>query len=129
MVSFGLTQAPAYFQALILKMLEGLSHCAIAYLNHIIIFSKTEEGHLQHLEIIFERLHEEVKKVKVQLHENAHRVFGSSYLGKGHRTNARQIVSHQGDASTQKPQRNKTVLRFSRVLSKIHTEISDIQNH
>ena len=56
MVPFGLTQAPAYFQALISKALEGLSHFVTAYLDDIIIFSKTEEEHLQHLEIIFERL-------------------------------------------------------------------------
>ena len=58
MVPFGLAQAPAYFQALISKVLESLSHFAIAYLDDIIIFSKTEEEHLQHLEIIFKRLHE-----------------------------------------------------------------------
>ena len=52
MVPFGLAQAPAYFQALISEVLKGLSHFAIAYLDDIIIFSKTEE-HLQHLEIIF----------------------------------------------------------------------------
>ena len=56
MVPFRLTQVQAYFQALISKVLEGLSHFAIAYLDDIIIFSKTEEEHLQHLKIIFERL-------------------------------------------------------------------------
>ena len=45
-------------------MLEGLSHFAIAYLDDIIIFSKTEEEHLQHMEIIFERLHEAGLKIK-----------------------------------------------------------------
>ena len=64
MVPFGLTQAPAYIQALISQVLEGLSHFAIAYLDDIIIFSKTEEEHLQHLEIIFERLHEAGFKLK-----------------------------------------------------------------
>ena len=75
MVPFGLTQAPAYFQALISKVLEGLSHFAIAYLDDIIIFSKTEEGHLQHLEIIFERLHEaglKLKRSKCSFMKNAH---------------------------------------------------------
>ena len=57
------SQAPAYFQALISKVLEGLSHFAIAYLDDF-IFSKTEEEHLQHLEIIFERLHETGLKLK-----------------------------------------------------------------
>ena len=56
MVPFGLTQATAYFQGLISDVLKGLSHFAIAYLDDIIIFSKTEEEHLQHLEIIFQRL-------------------------------------------------------------------------
>ena len=64
MVPFGLAQAPAYFQALISTVLEGLSHFAIAYLDDIIIFSKNEEEHLQHLEIIFERLHEAGLKLK-----------------------------------------------------------------
>ena len=64
MVPFGLALAPAYFQALILMVLEGLSHFAIAYLDDIIIFSKYKEEHLQHLEIIFERLHEAGLKLK-----------------------------------------------------------------
>ena len=64
MVPFGLTQAPAYFQALISEVLKGLSHFGIAYLDDIIIFSKTKEEHLQHLEIIFQRLHEAGLKLK-----------------------------------------------------------------
>ena len=56
MIHFGLAHALAYFQALISEVLKGLSHFAIAYLDDIIIFSKTEEEHLQHLEIIFQRL-------------------------------------------------------------------------
>ena len=48
MVPFGLTQAPAYFQALISEVLKGLSHFTIAYLDDIIIFSQTEEEHLKH---------------------------------------------------------------------------------
>ena len=44
--------------------MKGLSHFAIAYLDDIIIFSRTEEEHLQHLEIIFQRLHEAGLKLK-----------------------------------------------------------------
>ena len=55
-VPFGIAQAPAYFQALISKVLDGLSHFAIVYLDDIIIFSKTKEKHLEHLETIFWRL-------------------------------------------------------------------------
>ena len=64
MVPFSLAQAPAYFQALISEVLKGLSHFMIAYLDDIIIFSKTEEEHLQHLEIIFQRLCEAGLKLK-----------------------------------------------------------------
>ena len=64
MVPFGPTQALAYFQALISEVLKGLSHFTIAYLDDIIILSKTEEEHLQHLEIIFQRLREAGLKLK-----------------------------------------------------------------
>ena len=85
MVPFGLAQAPAYFQALISMVLEGLSHFAIAYLDDIIIFSKNEEENLQHLEIIFKRLLSriEVEKVKIQLCENAHGISGPFHFKKG----------------------------------------------
>ena len=53
---FGLSQAPAYFQLLIDKVMMGCSNFAMGYLDDIIIFSKTEEEHLQHLEEIFTRL-------------------------------------------------------------------------
>ena len=53
---FGLSQAPAYFQLLIDKVLMGCSKFAMGYLDDIIIFSKNEIEHLQHIEEIFTRL-------------------------------------------------------------------------
>ena len=61
---FGLSQVPAYFQLLINKVLMGCSSVAMGYLDDIIIFSKTEEEHLQHLEEIFVRLHKFGLKMK-----------------------------------------------------------------
>ena len=61
---FGLSQAPAYFQLLIDKVLMGCSSFAMGYLDDIIIFSKTEEEHLQHVEEIFTRLHNFGLKIK-----------------------------------------------------------------
>ena len=55
MVPFGLAQAPSYFQQLMNQVLQGLDF-AITYLDDIIIFSKNELEHLQHLEIVFKRL-------------------------------------------------------------------------
>ena len=63
---FGLSQTPAYFQLLIDKVLMGCSSFAMGYLDDIIIFSKTEEEHLQHLEEIFVRLHKFGLKMKCE---------------------------------------------------------------
>ena len=61
---FGLSQAPAYFQLLIDKVLMGCSSFVMAYPDDIIIFSKTEEEYLQHLEEIFVRLRKFGLKMK-----------------------------------------------------------------
>ena len=53
---FGLSQAPAYFQLLIDKVLMGCSKFAMGYLDDIIIFSNNEIEHLRHIEEIFTRL-------------------------------------------------------------------------
>ena len=64
-VPFGLAQAPAYFQRLINEVLTDCNF-AMGYLDDIIIFSKTEEEQLQHLEEIFERLRKAGLKLKLQ---------------------------------------------------------------
>ena len=61
---FGLSQAPAYFQLLIDNVLQGCSKFAMGYLNDIIIFSRTEEEYLEHLEKIFQKLREYALKMK-----------------------------------------------------------------
>ena len=61
---FGLSQAPAYFQLLIDNVLQGCSKFTMGYLNDIIIFSKTEEEHIEHLEHIFTKLREYGLKMK-----------------------------------------------------------------
>ena len=62
---FGLAQALAHFQKLINEVLTDCSF-AMGYLDDIIIFSKTEEEHLEHLETIFNRLCEAGLKLKLQ---------------------------------------------------------------
>ena len=63
MVSFGLAQAPAYFQLLMNKVLNGLKF-AMMYLDDIIIFSENESQHLEHLETVFSCLREAGLKMK-----------------------------------------------------------------
>ena len=53
-VPFGLEQAPAYFQELMTGILKDFDF-AIAYLDDIIIFSRTAEDHLTHIRKVFEK--------------------------------------------------------------------------
>ena len=64
-VPFGLAQAPAYFMKLINMVLTDINF-AMGYLDDIIIYSKTEEEHLEHLRIIFDRLRQAGLKLKLQ---------------------------------------------------------------
>ena len=54
---FGLTQAPAYFQRLINKVLAGLDF-AFGYLDNILIHSPDVPRHLIHMRQLFQRLRE-----------------------------------------------------------------------
>ena len=54
-VPFGLAQALAYFQELMAGILKDFPF-AIAYLDNIIIFSKTPQEHHSHICMVFEKL-------------------------------------------------------------------------
>ena len=54
-VPFGLAQAPAYFQELMIGILKDFDF-AITYLDDIIIFSRMAEEHLYHIKQVFEKL-------------------------------------------------------------------------
>ena len=60
---FGLSQASAYFQRLINKVIKGLPF-AFGYLDDVLIHSPDIETHLQHLRILFQRLREADLKLK-----------------------------------------------------------------
>ena len=64
-VPFGLAQAPAYFQKLINDVLKGCNF-AMGYLDDIIIYSRSEKEHLEHLEEIFTRLRAAGLKLKLE---------------------------------------------------------------
>ena len=60
---FGLSQAPAYFQRLVHEVLKGITF-AFGYLDDILIFSPDNKTHLEHLEVVFQRLREADLKLK-----------------------------------------------------------------
>ena len=66
---FGLTNAPAVFQRLIQKVLEGLNPedgngFVAAYIDDILVYSRTLEEHLDHLQEVIARLHSANFKLK-----------------------------------------------------------------
>ena len=64
-VPFSLAQAPAYFQKLINDVLKGCNFTK-GYLDDIIIYSRSEKEHLEHLEEIFSRLKAAGLKLKLE---------------------------------------------------------------
>ena len=62
-VPFGLAQAPAYFQNLMNKVLNG-PYFTLAYLDDVIIFSENAEQHLKHIQIDLTKLKQANLKLK-----------------------------------------------------------------
>jgi hypothetical protein len=58
-MSFGLTNAPAYFMNLMNKVfMEFLDKFVVVFIEDILIYSKSEEEHATHLRLILETLRE-----------------------------------------------------------------------
>ena len=62
---FGPTNAPAVFQRMMDKVLAGLiGRIVMVYLDDIVIYSRGNEEHVQHLELVFARLREAGLRLK-----------------------------------------------------------------
>jgi hypothetical protein len=58
-MSFGLTNAPAYFMYLMNKVfMEYLEKFVVVFIDDILVFSKNEEEHEEHLRLVLEKLRE-----------------------------------------------------------------------
>jgi hypothetical protein len=58
-MSFGLTNAPAYFMYLMNKVfMEYLDKFLVVFIDDILIFSKNEEDHDEHLRVVLQKLRE-----------------------------------------------------------------------
>ncbi|WVZ63408.1 hypothetical protein U9M48_013042, partial [Paspalum notatum var. saurae] len=58
-MSFGLTNAPAYFMNLMNKVfMEYLDKFVVVFIDDILIYSKTEEEHEKHLRLVLQKLRE-----------------------------------------------------------------------
>jgi hypothetical protein len=58
-MSFGLTNAPAYFMYLMNKVfMEYLDKFVVVFIDDILVFSKNEEEHVEHLRLVLQKLRE-----------------------------------------------------------------------
>jgi hypothetical protein len=56
-LSFGLTNAPAYFMNLMNKIfMEELDKFVVVFINDILVYSRSEEGYEQHFRVVLDRL-------------------------------------------------------------------------
>ena len=57
MISFGLTNAPAYFMNLMNKVfMNELDKFVVVFIDDILIYSKSVQEHEQHLRVFLEKL-------------------------------------------------------------------------
>ena len=112
---FGLSQAPAYFELLIDKVLMGCSKFAMGYLDDIIIFSNNEIEHLRHIEEIFTRLERfglKMKREKCDFLQETYPVPGPSNSRRWIHTSPRETREHPRHAKTKDTLRSETILRL-----------------
>ena len=110
---FGLCSAPATFQRLMERCMGKLNlrDCLI-YLDDIIIFSSTFEEHVQRLQAVFERLHEnnlKLKPSKCKLFRSKVSYLGHVVSGEGIHTDPSKIEAIK---NWPVPKSTKDVRRF-----------------
>ena len=123
-VPFRLAQAPAYFQKLINDVLKGCNF-AMGYLDDIIIYSRSEKEHLEHLEEIFTRL--KTAGLKLKLEKRCFFKKHIQYLGHLISADGIQPLPEKLESIAKMPApknpRGKTVPRISRILQEMCPKI------
>jgi hypothetical protein len=79
MLAFGLTNAPATFQSVMNRIFSRfIGKFVLVYLDDILIYSKTKEEHLEHLQVVMQEGTQAVCQVeKVFIHATMDFIFGT----------------------------------------------------
>ena len=122
-VPFGLAQAPAYFQNLMNRVLNGL-HFTLVDLDDVIIFRESAEQHLMHIQIVLTRLKEaqlQFKKSKCLFIKQYLHYLGNLITMKGIKSQSEKVKA----ISEMKPPKNqKGVREFLGMVSYYRTFIN-----
>ena len=98
---FGLTNAPGVFQRLMQQVLMGLNpedgpDFVSVYIDDVLVFSKTLEEHLHHLELVLKRVIEvglKLKPVKCQFFRQEVEYLGHTITPLGLKTSSRHVAA------------------------------------
>ena len=110
---FGLTNAPAAFMRVMNKVFAPyLDRFVLVYLDDILIYSKTEEEHLQHISLILSTLHKYDDKAKLSKCEFARMVI--DFLGHRISQTGYEVIPsfRESILSMPRPKDKKNLLRF-----------------
>ena len=103
----GLATAPAIFQQVMNDMLGELQlDCAVAYMDDVIVFSRTLEEHEAHLEAVFKKL--EAMNIKISMEKSEFAKHEVSFLGR--------LVSREGMRPD--PKKVEAIRTFPRPMTK-----------
>ena len=78
---FGICNAPQVFSEIMSIALKGLESFALAYLEDILIFSRTIAEHKKHIQIVFQRLRKHGLKCKLKGKKRSFIEEQTHYLG------------------------------------------------
>jgi hypothetical protein len=66
-MSFGLTNAPAYFMYLLNKtFMEYLDMFVMVFINNLLVYSRSEEEHEEHLCLVLQKLRDHTLYAKLR---------------------------------------------------------------
>ena len=103
---FGLCGAPGIFSELMGRILGDLPFC-LTYLDDLIVFSKTKEEHLKHLEVVLERL----RKAKLKLKRSKCSFFQEKINYLGHIVSKDGVLPDQDKVKTIRELKPPTCVR------------------